>query len=214
MKYDICVIDYFVEDFLNSMNGDIYFKKYNEPINALGHGQAIVDIIWNICDSIKVCCIPIGKNATLHDIYKYLYFIMVNKLAKVINISFGFSCKNSGYKYAFDLLCKYMSENGFTIVCAGNICNYNLIPANCTGVYTVYENEKEDFNFKYYVFCGNKIFFNHFDIKVYWLSKYYMWVSGTSYYAGIVSALIAKDIVISEIISNNKLGRLEIRKII
>ena len=98
-KYDICIIDYFPENWLKKSKKSIkcydtlkFGEKNRKNIEyfPMGHGIAQCDILLNFNSEAKVCVVPISPKTKINQVNIILSKLIRFKTSKVINISFGF----------------------------------------------------------------------------------------------------------------------------
>lgn len=196
--YDICVIDYFFEDWLNeNTNYDVLFKlKKDISISkncSKGHGIAILDLINTISIEAKICLVPINSLYSCLDIIEILYKIISENLSKIINISFGFLKESVTDKVIelFNDILNLAKLNNIIIVSSDSNDEYTTIPNCLNDTISVFNDEYSDFDIKYY---NSRFIFRKVSLFVNWINGRKIWVNGNSFYTAIATSIIWNDI--------------------
>lgn len=203
MYYDICIIDYFTEEFINRNEQNCIWKNFHvKPIMARGHGQAIVEIVCHINPNVQWCYATIGSETSLDEIMNILNYLGNSHMAKVINMSFGFYEINDEYKRKYQKIIDMLSKKRIRIICATDERGIKTYPASFLGVYSVYVNKKNSVS--NIEICKNnyEIFFPSISILVPWIGGRYIWVWGSSFYTAIVSGVFTRGENSDELLCN------------
>ena len=198
-KYNICVVDFFPESWLNKQNQKVYIwdilsKKLNnndmKQAIPQGHGVALYNIIRTVNPRASICVVPISASASLEQIVYILSLIIEEKAAEIVNVSFGFFLNETEVIVAeINEICKRAKELGICIVCAESNDGKKAYPAESDYVISVRgeENCKSDVLVR-----KNSALVKYISLYVGWYDDRTLWVHGNSFYAAIVSGILSR----------------------
>lgn len=197
--FEVCIIDYFPQKWLKE-NNIFEIKKilrHDKNLNKnlktpLGHGIAIVGIINSIVKNLNFCVASIDDKTNYLDIINLLYELITNRIARVINISFGFFFENNLEAInLFQMIINLSHEYNVLIVCSeSNKNNEKVYPAMCKNVISV--GSCKDCVQDILIYNG-KFLFKEINMFVDWIDRRKIIVKGNSFYNAIASGIIIKE---------------------
>ncbi len=195
-QFDVCVIDYFPQNFINEHRESCILKEKADfdikQISTIpqGHGIAILQLMKIVNPQIKWGIIPITPDMNLGQINNQLSYLIENKIVKIINVSFGFYKVEKTQLARLSNLCRKAKEEKISIVCAAGDKQQTVYPADLktvirvTGVDKIKSEKDMEVN-------GRNVYVKNVSFRVRWTENRRIWVHGSSFYAGIVSALLS-----------------------
>ena len=195
MMLDVCIIDYFTPEFINHYYTHQILTISNVvPIQAKGHGQAIVQIVRAVNPRVKWGFVNIGANTLVGELIDILNYLVDKNVAKIINISFGYYSISDLDKRRLESIISLYQQNNIHIICAVDNYNRPSYPAILPGVLSVQGIDSVDLNTHGYAIHKNSISVRKMSLLVKWTQSRKMWVYGNSYYTGIVSGIFSLNI--------------------
>ncbi|MDO4594787.1 MAG: hypothetical protein Q4B52_05345 [Tissierellia bacterium] len=193
-KYDIAIIDYFDYKWIEN-NKDKYkiidYSSFTSKGIPKGHGIAVTYIITRINKNARIVIFSIDKNMSINMLSDILNYIANNKIAKIINLSFGFvSYKNLKEVMNLKNACKECFLNNIKIITSNSNNNKKTIPGVFKEIILVDNNYLQDKDVK---FKKNNVYVKRLQLLVQWVDRK-IWVEGNSFYTAIISSIFSLGI--------------------
>ena len=131
-EYDVVIIDsgYSSKLISQKISGHNIVDRSSDIHDTVGHGSAVLNIIYNICPNVSACVIKAFHDIdglTYDDLCDALQYVIENISCKVLNLSLGFDYVEDHNR--LHGLIKQLHQNGVIIVSAFDNSGHMSFPA-------------------------------------------------------------------------------------